>query len=474
MSNNQPEPSLAANVSGSALKDNNQLFARKLRELRTRIGLTQEQFAEAAFCSSDHVNKMERGLRLPSPQLLQTMNAAFQKAGLDKSLYEELENLLLASKFGEQTGAVSSSPVAPVAAPPAPSPEITTLPAASTPGPGAPEQLFGRAESIEKLVELYRQGLASPVVIISGLGGIGKSAVAAEIARQVQPLFGGVVHQTARRTQLQNGSVIARLEPSGWLDEAARPSFENLAAYLGKTLAVDADLGEILRREKFLLVLDSLEECEEPVRFLTGLERLLQNGPSKVLITSRTVPANFEGYHLHLGALEPEAAIEFFRQEGLRRNLPPLLEESPEARLVLQSTIEHTGGHPQAMKFVAHRLGTFSLGRIMDDLGRTYPDVSALARHPAGGLYCYLYRADWLKLSDPARRLLAAMQDWPGKIEESRLVSLGGPGVDLALDELVAACFVEVRGGFVKNYALHPLTYNLLKTGLTAFWEQEG
>jgi sorbitol-specific phosphotransferase system component IIC len=201
---------------------------------------------------------------------------------------------------------------------------------------------------------------------------------------------------------------------------------------------------------------------------------LLQNGPSRVIITSRTVPPNFEGYHLHLGALEPGPAIEFFRQEGLRRNLPPLLEESPEARLVLQSTIEHTGGHPQAMKFVAHRLGTFSLGRIMDDLSRTYQDAAALAQHPAGGLYRYLYRAEWLKLSDPARRLLAAMQDWPGKIEESRLVSLGGPGVDLALDELVAACFVEVRGGFVKNYALHPLTFNLLKTGLTALWEREG
>ena len=465
MSNNQPEASPASGNSGSAVKDNNQLFARKLRELRTRTGLTQEQFAEAAFCSADHVNKMERGLRLPSAQLLQTMNAAFQKAGLDKSLYEELENLLLASKFGEQV----------VATPPAP--ETTAVPA-TTAAPVATEQLFGRSESIEKLVELYRRGQASPVVIISGLGGIGKSAVAAEIARQVQPLFAGFFQQSTRRNQLQNGRVIAPLEPAGWLGGTSRPTFESLAAYLGKMLeatsSVDGNLVETLRRDKYLLVLDSLEECEEPARFLTGLERLLQNGPSRVIITSRIVPPNFEGYHLHLGALEPGPAIEFFRQEGLRRNLPPLLEESPEARLVLQSTIEHTGGHPQAMKFVAHRLGTFSLGRIMDDLSRTYQDAAALAQHPAGGLYRYLYRAEWLKLSDPARRLLAAMQDWPGKIEESRLVSLGGPGVDLALDELVAACFVEVRGGFVKNYALHPLTFNLLKTGLTALWEQEG
>jgi len=102
MVSNKPEPSLpTSSGAGSQTKDNIQLFARKLRELRIRVGLTQEQFAEAAFCSSDHVNKMERGLRLPSSQLLQTMTAAFQKGGLDQALLDELETLLFACRFGE-------------------------------------------------------------------------------------------------------------------------------------------------------------------------------------------------------------------------------------------------------------------------------------------------------------------------------------------------------------------------------------
>src|SRR3954454_5131969 len=82
-------------------QDNLVAFAGKLRELRKRAGMTQQELAEAAFCSPDHVTKMERGVRLPSSHMLRLLLQTFSQHGLEQTSIDQLEQLLVACKLNE-------------------------------------------------------------------------------------------------------------------------------------------------------------------------------------------------------------------------------------------------------------------------------------------------------------------------------------------------------------------------------------
>jgi len=54
-----------------------EIFGRRLRQLRTARGLTQEQLAEAAGITSTYTSDLERGEKVPSLSILLRLARAF-------------------------------------------------------------------------------------------------------------------------------------------------------------------------------------------------------------------------------------------------------------------------------------------------------------------------------------------------------------------------------------------------------------
>ncbi|MBB4679787.1 hypothetical protein [Crossiella cryophila] len=137
--------------------------------------------------------------------------------------------------------------------------------------PGTPPPFVGRTEELARLTELVERGTAVPIVI-SGLGGVGKTSLVLHWASQNEKLFRGgqIIFRTA---VLPMRRLLARLG----VDHAAIP--EGLAAQLRL-------YRETTRTRRVLVVLDGIENPALVRRLLSGAPAIT------VLITSRITPDN--------------------------------------------------------------------------------------------------------------------------------------------------------------------------------------
>jgi DNA-binding SARP family transcriptional activator/Flp pilus assembly protein TadD len=144
-----------------------------------------------------------------------------------------------------------------------------------------------------------------PVVIsaIDGMGGIGKSALAIQVASQLADagafpdgqLYVNLHGATPGLVPLEPLDALGRLLRALGLDPAAIPGDSDEAAARFRSLAAE---------RRLLVVLDNATSAEQ-------VRPLLPASPTcRVLITSRQVLATLEGAHpLHLDVLPPEQAV---------------------------------------------------------------------------------------------------------------------------------------------------------------------
>ncbi|MBN9389668.1 MAG: helix-turn-helix domain-containing protein [Chloroflexi bacterium] len=512
-----------------------QRFAAKLRELRKRAGLTQQEFAEAAFCSPDHITKMERGVRLPSSHMLRLMLQTFKEHGIDQGSLDTLEQLLLACKLAEPAPVAVSNgknPEQAVAAPSRPSNEtappvlpvtaeeedewditiqthIMPLRAAQLDVKNNPEMgrfsqspvaqaVFGRQKELDDLLRALQghESYKAPLAVITGIGGIGKSTLAYEAAAQAvqRGYYDAFIWESAKTRQFNHGEIEAIEFPSPWSHFSPTLTFEGLLDslifdlgrddLLENAASLETKIGTIIQelpKKRYLLVLDNLESAHNPRLVLVYLTQMMQQTNTALLITSREVPSYFDGFNLNLRGLDPASSVNFLQYEGRVRNIPPLRDnlKDPEVAQAVGQIITETGGHPLALGLITRQLTTFSLDRVLEDLRTGYNEIASLRHRPAGGLYSYLFRNIWENLTRPAQRLLMRLVPAQGKyLTETEITTLAGIApeervrYDLALAELVKFSMLEVTGEFQKRYRLHPLTINFLKTGLIEQWQK--
>jgi NB-ARC domain len=230
---------------------------------------------------------------------------------------------------------------------------------------GAPDinEFYGRATELATL-EQWIGADRSKVVLVFGLGGIGKTSLAVAVADQLQTQFEGVIWRSlplfSSFGELMAG-LLSRLAPEQDLEPTPQAQLSQLVA--------------CLHQHRCLLVLDEIEEWVRPPRaqaardrpmrpdddlelFAQLLQRLAQERhQSCVLLTSRDQPEALSlvspSRSLQLQGLDPTAAQALLVARGFAASLPGLPE-----------LVEMYRGNPLALKVIATLIQDLFNGNI--------------------------------------------------------------------------------------------------------------
>jgi DNA-binding SARP family transcriptional activator len=221
----------------------------------------------------------------------------------------------------------------------------------------------GRADQVMLLTELAgRAGQhpgVVPVCVVTGPGGIGKTALAVHVAHQLAQAFpGGPLHASLQgaTSAVNPGDVLARFLRDLGVPDSAIPADEAGRA---------ARYRSVLAGRRVLVVLDDAQNAAQVRSLLPG------SATCAVIITSRRTLADLAGaVPLGLDVLDPdEARALFTRIAGPER----VAAEPDAAQLVLG----YCAGLPLAIRIAAARLASrpawsiaFLAARLSDECGR--------------------------------------------------------------------------------------------------------
>ncbi len=225
-------------------------FAGLLRQLRVEAGLTQEELAEAAGLSPRSVSDLERGINRTARK-----DTAVLLGGA-LGLAEPVRALFVAAARGlvpaaEVVGAVRGA-----------RPQVWNVPARN---PG----FTGRDDLLAEVREQLLAGDKSVVQALHGMGGVGKTQLAAEYAHRFAGAYGLAWWINAEQGGLIGDQVAALGLALGCVQPGA--GIEAVRA---------AVLAELRHRGRWLLVFDNAEDPADVAPWLPG-------GGGHVLITSR-------------------------------------------------------------------------------------------------------------------------------------------------------------------------------------------
>ena len=256
-------------------------FGEWLKQQRKQLRLTQREVATAVFCSTAMIKKIEADERQPSVELAQALAVTLQLPPEQHPIFVEIargERPLDALAEGRGSRGAGES-------------FASSLPTSATP-------FIGRqAELIEITAKLHQPECR--LLTLLGPGGMGKTRLAIEAARQVQ-------------TNFADGVVFVNLTAVS--DPALIPDAIAHALNLSLPGPADKHLPRILRQRQMLIVLDN---CEQLGDGLEWLSTLLAAAPNITLLaTSRERLQLAEEWVFSVAGLD--AARELFGQTAVR------------------------------------------------------------------------------------------------------------------------------------------------------------
>jgi hypothetical protein len=325
------------------------------------------------------------------------------------------------------------------------------------------DELFGAEEVLAKVLGLLHGEGAPWLVLLQGIGGLGKTALADQIMRRAieQGTFRGFGWVSARTQHFGLGGSIhtgddAQQTAHGVMERLTRQILgqETPVPYrLERALPL---LQEHLRQRPCLITVDNLETLEDVQALLPMLTQLAQ--PSKFLITSRQgLPNAAQVYPVSMQPLAQADALALIRHEAQARNLPPLVEASEMALLPI---FEAVGGNPLALRLVVGQTRRHALKTVLTDL--------RMARgQGVENLYTYIYRRAWETLTEPERQALLAMPLTPPDGADfaylTQVSALPEDALHDALETLINLSLVDHRPGLAQSrYTIHSLTRTFL------------
>jgi predicted ATPase/transcriptional regulator with XRE-family HTH domain len=317
-------------------------FGELLRRYRLAAGFSQEQLAERARVSRDAVGTLERGARR-APQR-QTLALLAEALALNADEQAALESAVRRHRPSSRPTRESPTPF---------------------PGAKLPIDLtsfVGRATEVAELVDRVRE---SRLVTVVGAGGIGKTRLACAAVAVLDTDFARVAFVDLSR--VTNPDLLSFQIASTLLIEA-QP--QNAAERIGNVLA----------RQRTLLLLDNCEHILEPIALLTA--QLLQLSPVlHVLATSRE-RLGVNGEHVcRLQPLAPAEALELFVERAQEADRHFALSDAliPAA----EDVVRRLEGIPLAIELSVARLAALGLPELRRRLDRLFTLPGANRDAPA-------------------------------------------------------------------------------------------
>jgi predicted ATPase len=254
-------------------------------------------------------------------------DVSYRTFGDANELSELIENdlaLLLSERFGAATSAKRTSLPAPL------------------------DTFVGRARELDELERL----LADPgtrLVTVTGPGGVGKSRLALQAARRVEPLY-------------TDGGQLIRLAPIAEAGLVAPTICEELGTPHGSGSPVAAAI-DVLHEAERLLVLDNFEHV---LSAAPEIEQLLEGCPRlTVLVTSRSVLKVRGEREVRIDPLEDADAVDLFADRAQAANQSFELEDVRDSVAELCRRLD---GLPLAVELAAAQVRVLTPAAILERL----------------------------------------------------------------------------------------------------------
>lgn len=325
------------------------------------------------------------------------------------------------------------------------------------------QKLFGVDGVLQQVAAVLRTPQLPPVLLLSGIGGLGKSTVAHAVLQQaIQSAtdFAEVGWVSAKQESFHPGGGIRTVPRAALTADAL---IYDLAMQLLPESARTASTAQRfemlharLRQIPHLVVIDNLETVTDVEALLPLLCRL--GGVSRFLLTSRkTLPGEDAIYHLPLPEMGAGDALALLRHEAEVRNLNMISAVADAELLPIYDTV---GGNPLALKLVMGQLYTLALPQVLENLRQARGAKTA-------ELYRYIYQNSWRQLDAAARDVLLCMPNFAQSGVElaaiERICEVKGDELAQQLEKLAQYSLVIVSGDLhTRSYAVHRLTETFL------------
>jgi predicted ATPase/transcriptional regulator with XRE-family HTH domain len=427
-------------------------FGEWLKHRRKELDLTQAELAARASCTIFALRKIESGERRPSKQLAGLLVKSLEIPSEDQTTFikvarGELNVERLRTTAPGRTAGHSIDTIT--------FPSMINLPLQPTP-------LIGREAELAALGKL----LAEPhcrLLTITGLGGIGKTRLAIELASNQQTSFPGGVYYVS----------LASLDSPVFIVPA-------IAEVLGLSFTGAADVQEQLlnhlamrARQALLLVLDNLEHLllhpsEQDGKDETALllSKLLQRLPNlKILVTSRERSNIREEWIFELhglpvptsdqsSRLEDYSAVALFLQRA--RQLKVDFEVFPDERQSLARVCQLVEGTPLAIELAATWVGMLSMEEIAQEIATNLDFLTTPMRNVPERQRSLraVFAHSWKLLSDEERNVLCRLAVFRGGFQRQAAEQVTGASLPILMSLLAKSLLLHRENG---RYDLHAL-----------------
>ncbi|MER8001867.1 tetratricopeptide repeat protein [Streptomyces sp. NPDC095613] len=294
-------------------------FGSELRRRRNEKKITLGTLSEQVFCSQSHLSKVETGKTKANLQLGRLCDDALEAQGELVALLKDEESMRkhptdINSLFGL---------------------------------PAPPSHFVGRPEELKSIADHLTGALEGSPCVISGMAGVGKTALALQGAWAASKSFpDGCFFLDFSETSPRGArEVLSSLLQLIGVPEERLPCRPDALANLWRSSTRD---------KRLLLVLDN-------VRSAADVAPLLSSEPGcKVIVTSqKRLSALDEATHVPVGVLTDAEAEAVFRTAGGER-------AACAAEAAVQAVVEYCGRLPLAVRIVAARLRSGSLRSVAE------------------------------------------------------------------------------------------------------------
>ena len=397
-------------------------FGQQVRALRLAAGWTQAELAERSGLGERTVSDLERGLRATAYPSTARRLAAALKVSPDE----------LGAFMSTARGSGGTDGPAVAAAP-------TTSDRRAKP-PRPLTRLIGRESEVASVLGSISDPRTRLVTLV-GIGGIGKTRLALEIAAQALPAFPGGIYFVELSALDDPALVLPAIATALGLPQA--PDDLPLA------------LARILGGDRVLLVLDTLEHLLASAPAIAGL--LEANEQLSVLATSRT-PLHLRGeqevpvHPLAVGrdiAGPGSPAVDLFVERATA--VLPGFGSGPAALAVVADICARVDGVPLAIELAAARVKHLSLAELRRHLEHRLEPLGAGARDLPERQRTMRGAHDWsYALLGPAEmRLFRSLAVFRGGFTRDAAESVRGPSSIEAAADLIEPLGVLVDSSLV-------------------------